>query len=117
MGAKGSVEVETLIAENSVEETMRKLEHNLEHRNDYTATVGNPDDLMSESSSGKNADYQRAKLQFLLKGLKLIKSSYTLPFQGNKRKVEVEEEVASTFVTSPFATKKKAKGSRVRFKL
>ena len=114
MGAKGSVEVETLIAENSVEETMRKLEHDLEHRNHRTATVGNPDDLMSETSSGKNVDYQRAKLQFLLKGLELIKNSYTLTFRGNKRKVEVEEEV--TLAASPFATKK-AKGSRVRFKL
>jgi SNF2 family DNA or RNA helicase len=111
MGAKGSVEVETLIAENSVEETMRKLEHNLEHRNHHTASVGNPDDF------GKNADYQRAKLQFLLKGLELIKNSYTLNFRGNKRKVEVAEEVASTLVASLFATRKKAKGSRVRFKL
>jgi hypothetical protein len=67
MGAKGSVEVETLVAKTSVEESMNRLEQ-----------LGS-----TEGSNNKSSEYQRAKLQYLLKGLSLIANPYAMSYGGN----------------------------------
>ena len=100
MGATGSVEVETLVAKNSVEETMSRLEKEL---------GGNQSDYLSSNEGLKNSEYQRAKLQFLLKGLSLIANSHTLSFRGGKRKL------TQTNTTKSAGEKKPRKASQVRF--
>jgi SNF2 family DNA or RNA helicase len=115
MGATGSVEVETLIAETSVEETMRELETSLGVRHKGVVKIDSVQGLWSSSESceGAGTEYQRAKLQFLLKGLHLIKNHYTLSFgTGNKRKAS-----AGDIFFQPSSRKKKANATRVRFQL
>lgn len=64
MGATGSVQVETLVAQTSVEETMNQLEQEF-----------------SQQNSSKK-EYQRAKFQYLLKGLSLISNIHAMSFGG-----------------------------------
>lgn len=85
MGATGSVQVETLVAENSVEETMRLMEESTKVRDDFFANETKHKRTLS-SLSGTVAEYQQAKLRFLLKSLKLVTSECTLPSRGTKRK-------------------------------
>ena len=93
MGAKGAVNVETLIAETSVEATMQRLEGS--RRSDGEDEVGaddsdedGDDDANLDGGNDKRAEYRRAKLHYLLKGLQLIKNPYTWSFgMGTKRKV------------------------------
>ena len=116
MGAKGSVEVETLIAENSVEATMRTLELSLEqHQEDQGATTTEDvQGVWSASDSGKTEEYQRAKLHFLLKGLELIKNQYTSSFGSQKRKIEESTEDGNGGLSMDD---KKPKRTRVRFQV
>ncbi len=77
MGAKGSVEVETLVAEGSVEELMGRLEANLQSGTQQSLTE--MQGMQYATEAGKGSEYQRAKLHFLLKNLRLITSSATNP--------------------------------------
>lgn len=84
MGAMGAVEVESLIAENSVEETMTHLEAHLGGKG---ANVRQDDEdprtrQLTTSHMEKAGQYQRAKLQFLLQDLKLITTSTTNPLSA-----------------------------------
>jgi hypothetical protein len=92
MGAKGSVDVETLVAENSIEQTMSFLERNSEH--DQTSTNGEApaiQNFRSTANSKKRSEYQQAKIHYLLKNLNLIVNANTLDFSGsNKRKATVD---------------------------
>jgi hypothetical protein len=111
MGAKGSVKVETLIAESSVEETMSSLEKTIE---EDTPVDISPDDvrgIQSATLAGKSTEYQRAKLHFLLKGLHLIANAFTISFAGTKRSVSA---TGTELVHAPVH--KKSKTLRVRFK-
>jgi len=92
MGAKGSVDVETLVAENSIEQTMFFLERNSEH--DQTNSNGGAPSIQnfrSTANSKKRSEYQQAKIHYLLKNLNLIVNANTLDFSGsNKRKATVD---------------------------
>lgn len=61
MGAKGRVDVETLVAQNSVEETMQELESDqlVDGSNNWAAI------------KSSRSDYQRTKTQTLLRTLRL----------------------------------------------
>jgi SNF2 family DNA or RNA helicase len=110
MGAKGSVEVETLIAEKSVEETMSRLERKLEEDTDEGISPDDMQGIQSANEAGKSSEYQRTKLQFLLKGLQLITNPSTISFGTTKRK----ELVANEDSIHPPVSKKPRK-LRVRF--
>ena len=85
MGAKGPVFVETLIAQNSVEETMAKLEKQLE--NEFDVSEDDIEGVRSVADGIKASDYRRAKTHYLLKHLNLITNANTLGFaSGEKRK-------------------------------
>eukprot|EP00934_Nitzschia_sp_Nitz4_P008343 Nitzschia sp. Nitz4//scaffold59_size112058//100048//103237//NITZ4_004128-RA/size112058-augustus-gene-0.96-mRNA-1//1//CDS//3329555180//8333//frame0 len=75
MGTKQSVIVETLVAENSVEVTMAELESDVENG------INRISSEIDEPNSIKAAEYQSAKMRYLLKTLKLITSSATNPLQ------------------------------------
>ena len=81
MGAKGSVYVETLIAENSVEETELRLESGMLEDGHSNNSIAEIQTIQSGTLSSKgDKEYQRAKLHFLLKSLKLIANSSTSSF-------------------------------------
>jgi SNF2 family DNA or RNA helicase len=113
MGAKGAVEVEKLIAENSVEQTMRRLERanaaeDLLEEDELdigTAEEDNSGTVQGEELSvidDKSDEYRRAKLHYLLKGLQLIKNPYTLSFGGGtKRKPWSFADKSSSAPTAP----------------
>jgi SNF2 family DNA or RNA helicase len=112
MGAKSSVEVETLIAESSVEATMSRLEQSLEQDTHQVDPADGLQGIKSATEAGKSSEYQRAKLQFLLKSLQLITNTFTTSFGGVKRKApvaQIEESIEQ-------ALNKKNKKVRVRFK-
>jgi hypothetical protein len=91
MGAKGPVEVETLIAENSIEETMASLEKRLEQGADISSNE--MQDFRSVAEGSRASEYQRAKVHYLLKSLKLISNSNTLAFgAGKKRKASEDKD-------------------------
>jgi len=75
MGAKGHVEVETVVAKDSVEEMMTGLQESLSTNR---ITPIQPNDFVEVSSAsvaGTAKEYQSAKLLFLLKHLTLIRNS------------------------------------------
>ena len=97
MGAKGSVEVETLVAENSVEQLMARLEVDL--RNGTHKNLVEIEGMQSATEAGKSSEYQRAKLQFLLKNLRLITNSATNPLavgSSRDRKRPIQREQVKT---------------------
>lgn len=109
MGAKGSVVVETLVAQNSVEETMAEMEK----RSDCSdLTVGTSSDLddATKQTKLKSSDYQRARLQYLLKGLELVANQYTSSFGVNKCSLPI-----ATSISEPVSKKQRTKEGRVRF--
>lgn len=112
MGAKGSVEVETLVAENSVEQTMSRLEQKLEEDTDEGISLDDIQGIQMANEAEKISEYQRAKLQFLLRGLKLITNAHTTSFGTAKRKELTATE--DTYTIRPPANKKPRK-LRVRF--
>jgi hypothetical protein len=113
MGAKGAVEVEKLIAENSVEQTMRRLERanaaedmlEEDELDIGTAEEENSGTIQGEELSvidDKSDEYRRAKLHYLLKGLQLIKNPYTLSFGGGtKRKPWSFADMSCSAPTGP----------------
>lgn len=84
MGAKGSVVVETLVAQTSVEETMARLEKRCEEPDLTTDPNSGLDDTAEMKMKLKSSEYQRAKLHFLLKGLRLIANRLTSAYGVNK---------------------------------
>jgi SNF2 family DNA or RNA helicase len=114
MGAKGSVFVETLIAASSVEETMFRLENMLEdeHQVDTAKGMNELHTVQSATLSTKDTDYQRAKLQFLLKSLQLISNSSTSSFGATKRHTPTAGPEPDL---EPKAKRRKVVKGRVRF--
>jgi hypothetical protein len=110
MGAKGSVEVETLIAQDSIEEIMSKLEKQLE--NDFDADTDDVEGVRLVADGVKTAEYRRAKTHYLLKHLNLIINSNTLGFaSGEKRKAS---ELNSDFQgTQEASSRKKIRSATV----
>ena len=79
MGAKGHVEVETIVARDTVEETMMRVEQDLFSTTCASSESGRAESLLTqkkESSSVK--EFQRAKLLFLLTNLKLIRPQHAV---------------------------------------
>jgi SNF2 family DNA or RNA helicase len=109
MGAKGRVEVETLVAKNSVEETMQEFESALNER-----SVGNVDAL----------DYQRTKTQTLLRTLRLNTDYHRFGQtreSDEARKTKADHISTNALHHSPPAAseepppRKKTRTARVRF--
>ena len=109
MGAKGHVEVETLIAKDSVEETMLGLEQTLS-----TVTAPSASSNMPSPNEGASTakEYQRARLLFLLKNLKLIRPPPQPHAASAKRPIE-DMDVSGKSSSHDSEAPKKV--SRVRF--
>lgn len=91
MGAKGHVKVETLVAKQSVEQTMVQVEESIAaNRTGVSLQGGEFNGVELASLSGTAKEYQNAKLQFLLKNLSLIKKS---DFVRRKRVVQKKRSV------------------------
>lgn len=120
MGAKGFVLVETLIAKNTLEETMASLERSLEQGPD--ASSEEIQSFRSISENNKASEYQKAKVRHLLMGLKLITTSTTFD-GGVKRKataVDNKDAVHSDLDSNGAATsgfKKRSTRHGVQFQL
>mmetsp|Transcript_6959 Transcript_6959/g.11018 ORF Transcript_6959/g.11018 Transcript_6959/m.11018 type:complete len:735 (+) Transcript_6959:404-2608(+) len=115
MGAKGSVQVETLIAENTIEEIMSSLEKGIEQDIDKDSDGVKGLESIVEGKD-KSSEYQRAKVQFLLRNLKLISNSNTLGFAaGVKRKVSELDDSTETKVGASLGRKKRSTELIVRF--
>ncbi|KAL3914146.1 MAG: hypothetical protein SGILL_006216 [Bacillariaceae sp.] len=114
MGAKGAVEVETLIAENSIEETMVGLEKQLEQG--FDADSDDVEGVRSVADGVKTQEYRRAKTHYLLKHLNLISDSNTLGFAaGPKRKVAELNSASQETTESSRRSKKRSTTASVRF--
>lgn len=116
MGARGSVSVETLIAADTVEDTMLRLEGVDGHK------VGSPDGnnkteeiqtIRSAKLSSKEKDYQRAKLHYLLKSLKMIANSAISSF-GTGQQQELPPAPTTIMAEQP-PSKKMRMAKTVRF--
>ncbi|KAG7363282.1 SNF2 family helicase [Nitzschia inconspicua] len=115
MGAKGPVNVETLIAMDSIEETMASLEKGLEHDDDDdNASFEEVEGVRSVSDGNKASEYQRAKMHYLLKNLKLISNSNTLGFAGREKRTAAALEKESESMGSNHGKKKKSRSEEVR---
>lgn len=106
MGATGPVDVETLVAENSIEESMFFLERNLEQdQGDSNVSTSEVQNFRSTTKDKKRSEYQQAKISYLLSNLKLIVDASTVDFSsGNKRKASAD--LATVIDAKPSATKK-----------
>jgi hypothetical protein len=114
MGARGPVEVETLIAENSIEETMAELEKGLEQ--DGEVDSGDAEDVRSIADGSKASEYQKAKVNHLLKHLRLISNSTTLGFAaGEKRKAPESLKIVEMTESLAPRKKKRSEELNVRF--
>jgi len=118
MGATSSVSVETLVAENSIEQTMFFLEKRLDenHSEDNSSAF---QDIRSGSNAKKRSE-QHAKVHYLLKNLKLIANGNTLDFSATgKRKIPPPQEERS-FNTQQIERRdlsKQNRQKRLRFKI
>jgi len=127
MGARGSVDVETLVAENSIEETMFLLEKkqppDQESEDGSAGSIG-VQKFRSTTKHQKSSEYQQAKVHYLLNSLKLIVDTSTLGFIGNEGKPDValkpesslkRQQHAGSADPVPMGTGR-AKKRRVRFR-
>lgn len=110
MGAKGPVVVETLVAQNSVEETMAEMEKRSDDSDLRNDTSSDLVGAARKQSKLKSSEYQRAKLQYLLKGLVLVANQYTSSFGVNKRSTPI-----ASLLSEPVAKKQRTNERRVRF--
>mmetsp|Transcript_12843 Transcript_12843/g.37305 ORF Transcript_12843/g.37305 Transcript_12843/m.37305 type:complete len:338 (+) Transcript_12843:223-1236(+) len=90
MGASGAVQVETLIAQESVEETMRDLDESMN-----VAALSSV--VAATTTKGGTETTQAAKVHYLLKTARLIANNFTMSFGGshqqNKRKaLDMQQE-------------------------
>ena len=114
MGAKGPVVVETLIAQNTIEETMAKLEKQLE--NEFDASEEDVEGVRSVADGVKASDYRRAKTHYLLKHLNLITNANTLGFaSGEKRKASELSGGSGQSKEAASRAKKRPADLNVRF--
>ena len=113
MGAKGPVTVETLIAQNSIEETMAKLEKQLE--NEFDASEEDVEGVRSVADGVKASDYRRAKTNYLLKHLNLITNANTLGFASGEKRKASELNDGSRLSEEASRTKKRPADLNVRF--
>lgn len=97
MGATGPVDVETLVAENSIEESMFFLERTLEQdQGDGYGSSSDVQNFRSTTKDKKRSEYQRAKISYLLSNSKLIVDASTVDFSSssNKRKASIDLDTA-----------------------
>lgn len=113
MGAKGPVAVETLIAQDSIEETMAKLEKQLESQSD--AGEEDVEGVRSVAEGVKASDYRRAKTHYLLKHLNLITNSNTLGFAAGEKRKASELNSKSRLSEEASRSKKRSAALNVRF--
>jgi hypothetical protein len=109
MGAKGAVEIETLVAKDSVEELMARLDFDLKRGLQSSEIRG----IQSATEKGMASEFQSAKVHFLLKNLRLITSPATNPLMADS---SVQKRVPSYL--SPVSLEGKTTGvkrRRVRF--
>ncbi len=108
MGATGPVDVETLVAENSIEESMFFLERSAEHdQGDSNGSASEVQNFRSTTKDKKRSEYQQAKISYLLSNLKLIVDASTVDFSSsNKRKASTDLEMI--IEAKPLATEKPA---------
>jgi SNF2 family DNA or RNA helicase len=116
MGARGPVHVETLIAQDSIEETMATLERGFDYDDD-DANLAVTLEMRSVSDGSNTSEYQRAKMHYLLKHLKLISNANTLAFGAGKKRsaVEFHEGVAGKGVSERVTKKSRSEIVKVRF--
>jgi len=95
MGANGSVNVEILVAESSIEETMFLLEKSLEReQGDGNICNTSIHHFRSTAIDRKCSEYQQAKVRYLLNNLKLIADTSTLGFNiGNECRESLDSEM------------------------
>lgn len=98
MGAGGSVEVETLVARNTVEETMSRLEKRMADPQAVESDSSDVAEKNNEVEGDQRSEYQRTKLQFLLKGLSLITNSIAMSSSREKRKAPALDPMTSAMV-------------------
>ena len=118
MGATGPVDVETLVAENSIEQSMFFLERNLQqYQSDNNGGGSEVQNFCSTAKDKKRSEYQQAKVHYLLKNLKLIVDASTVDFSVNeKRKTPVDLE--SSIGTQQSGTKnQREKNGRKRLRV
>lgn len=117
MGARGSVSVETLIAADTVEDTMLRLEGIDGHKvsSPYGKNAEEIQTIRSAKLSSKEKDYQRAKLHYLLKSLKLIANSATSSF-GTVQQQQPPSAPTAVVMEQP-PTKKMRMAKTVRFEI
>ena len=111
MGAKGPVNVETLIAENSIEKCM----FNLEQGESKVSSTG----IQKFGSTVRNRnslEYQRAKVHYLLQNLKLIANTSTLGF-GTENKRKAPDLKRQDSIISAVVQKQKSKKRCVQFQV
>lgn len=120
MGAKGHVEVETLIARDSAEETMAGMEatQSTSSPSRCLAAASASDMSWQDNDSISTKEYQRAKLLFLLKNLKLIRSQSQSDGQriaASKKRRRAAASVDLNASTSNASEEPQKKAARVRF--
>lgn len=113
MGATGPVQVETLLAKNSVEEQMKNLEELMKGK------------APPASETGSGGSDQRGKIQFLLKSLKFLKDIEIVPlpepkevqkrFGLDEKALNPKDNSDQELVVEPHAKKRKVEQRRVRF--
>jgi SNF2 family DNA or RNA helicase len=111
MGAKGPVEVETLVAKDSVEELMARLDSDLKRGLQTTEIQG----IRSATEKGKGSEYQSAKLHFLLMNLRLITRPDTNPLTAGPGGQAKGLLHLATDPAGPSGEVKAGKQQRVRF--
>lgn len=134
MGATGPVIVETLLAKNSVEEKLYRLEAGLENKHnamssskDDTAAADEKDDkgISAASDQENGSDYQRAKVHYFLKSLYLLADVEVCPlpepelvekrFGREGQPSAVASAASDTPVSEPKTKRRKTSHHRVRF--
>lgn len=139
MGATGRVDVETLVAQNSVEEQMWKLEQAFAGRNDLSLSKEDiPQCDFAVEDGASSSEYVRTKVQYLLKNLQLIKHPGIIPLMNGdglsknsgKRKisqiisspqfethdiVQTQSTSCKIFTETKGSKEKRSKPLRVRF--
>lgn len=121
MGASGPVTVETLLAKSSVEEQLWKLEQVVNNGAvgiDPAESDRSDHDLQnvcSASETANRSDYQRAKLHFCLKTLRLIPEIELVPLPPPERtKIRLHPPAASAESLAP-AKRRRISNCHVRF--
>jgi len=120
MGARGAVKVETLVAKNTVEESMQEME---EGKLDWGLDNVTPESDGSVHSSAK--EYQRERTRFLLRTCRLITDYHSLTptfvnaspsMQGKKEDSIAEESLKALSKRRTSTNPRPRKRKKVEFK-